>query len=158
MFADLLLETHRFLVTSKVSVEEFRIFVSFMSASKVNSSSLFFRDRLPSLTLATTIDQIFTIINENQYWNHFNYQLLEAIVKSSVTGAYETSWRTTLTASSPSKIRYHFRNTQSVFQKASPFLTNRISLISRPPSPLRALGERTAWKRQEHCRGRCVEN
>ena len=55
--------------------------MSFMSALKVNSNSLFFRDRLPTLTLAITIDQIFTIINENQYCNHFNYQLLEAIVK-----------------------------------------------------------------------------
>ena len=81
MFADLLLETHSYLVTSGVSVEKFRIFVSFMSASRNNSSSLFFRDHLPSLSSVSTIDQIITIINENRYWNHFNYQLLEAVIR-----------------------------------------------------------------------------
>ena len=80
-FADLLLETHRYLQFSKVSIEEFRIYVSFMSSSSRNSSSLFFHDHLPSLSTASTIDQIFAILNENQYWNHFNYHLLEAVVR-----------------------------------------------------------------------------
>ena len=81
LFADLLIDTHRYFVTSGVRIEDFRIFVSFMSASRTNSSSLFFRDHLPSLSSASTIDQLFTIINENQYWNHFNYQLLEAVIR-----------------------------------------------------------------------------
>lgn len=79
-FADLLLETHKFLYESKVSIQEFRIFVSFLSASNENRSSLYFRDHLTSISSAATLDQIFAILNENQYWNHFNYYLLEAVV------------------------------------------------------------------------------
>ena len=80
-FADLLLETHKFLYESNVSIQEFRIFVSFLSASNDNRSSLYFRDHLPSISSASTLDQIFAILNENQYWNHFNYHLLEAVVE-----------------------------------------------------------------------------
>lgn len=75
------MEAHRYIVSSGVHLEEFRIFLSFMSASSSNSSSLFFRDHLPSLSTASSIDQMFAIVNENRYWNHFNYHLLEAVVR-----------------------------------------------------------------------------
>ncbi len=90
MFADLLIDTHRYFVTSGVRLEDFRIFVSFMSASKTNSSSLFFRNHIPSLSSASTIDQLIAIINENQYWNHFNYQLLEAVIRKFGDGKIQT--------------------------------------------------------------------
>lgn len=79
-FASLLIDIHRFLQDVPVSIQEFRIFVSFLTASEENHSSLYFNNHLPRISKAASIDEIFALLSENHYWTHLNYHILEAVV------------------------------------------------------------------------------
>ena len=79
-FAGLLIDIHRYLQEASVSIQDFRIFVSFLTASEQNHSTLYFNNHLPRISSASSIDEIFAILSENHYWSHLNYHILEAVV------------------------------------------------------------------------------
>ena len=79
-FAGLLIDTHRYLREMSVSIEELKIFVSFLTASEENRSTLYFNHHIPRISSANSIDEIFALLSENHYWTHLNYHILEAVV------------------------------------------------------------------------------
>ena len=79
-FAGLLIDTHKYLRDVPVSMQDLKIFVSFLTASDDNRSSLFFNNHIPRISSASSIDEIFSLLSENHYWTHLDYHILEAVV------------------------------------------------------------------------------